>query len=334
MTEKNKTNCKRTNNSSKDDHYDVIGSLLHDRLVLFYEKYNPSKVPDAKTVLAKYQGKENALFTALVKKYGPEPDAADSGNSDDNNSEADEKDDDAEEDAAVASETEGCEKNKEAGVDDNSETKTNLATCNTIAPNVVLYCPIDTLPPEYCEYGPCFDECKPFLLSHCPNLYLTKYSRTVAEYVGVENQIAAGVEGLSLQVDDKVDKKKNKRKIGIKDTTKAAEGVMQPNAKVSIERLQRSKKKCITLIFGLEGFPECSKLKDVAKVFGKKFACSASVNKVAESVGTGTGGSGALQIQLQGDCAQEVADLLVKNFKVPQDKIFFLKKGITERVFK
>ena len=44
------------------------------RLTAFYEKYQPEKVSDVPTLLEKYAGKEDNLFKALTKKYGPEPD--------------------------------------------------------------------------------------------------------------------------------------------------------------------------------------------------------------------------------------------------------------------
>ena len=43
------------------------------RLVAFYTKYMPEKLDGIDTILDKYSGKEDKLFTALVKKYGPEP---------------------------------------------------------------------------------------------------------------------------------------------------------------------------------------------------------------------------------------------------------------------
>merc|ERR1712194_977077 len=44
-----------------------------ERLTKFYEKYVPEKIADVPTLLEKYAGKEDKLFLALGKKYGPEP---------------------------------------------------------------------------------------------------------------------------------------------------------------------------------------------------------------------------------------------------------------------
>ncbi|KAG7345706.1 translation initiation factor SUI1 [Nitzschia inconspicua] len=58
-----------------------------ERLRKFYELYVPEKVSDVPSLLEKYAGKEDKLFLALVKKYGPEPDDPyymDSADDDDN----------------------------------------------------------------------------------------------------------------------------------------------------------------------------------------------------------------------------------------------------------
>lgn len=44
-----------------------------ERLTAFYAKYMPEKLDGIDAILEKYEGKEDKLFLALVKKYGPEP---------------------------------------------------------------------------------------------------------------------------------------------------------------------------------------------------------------------------------------------------------------------
>lgn len=44
-----------------------------ERLVQFYKKYQPDKIDSVPGMLEKYAGKEDKLFMALTKKYGPEP---------------------------------------------------------------------------------------------------------------------------------------------------------------------------------------------------------------------------------------------------------------------
>lgn len=35
----------------------------------------------------------------------------------------------------------------------------------------VLYCGVCGLPAEYCEFGPDFEKCKPWLIQHAPDVY-------------------------------------------------------------------------------------------------------------------------------------------------------------------
>ena len=64
------------------------------RLTAFYEKYQPEKVSDVPSLLEKYAGKEDNLFKALVKKYGPEPDDPYYDDSDDDDEDDEEDGDD------------------------------------------------------------------------------------------------------------------------------------------------------------------------------------------------------------------------------------------------
>ena len=65
-----------------------------ERLTAFYEKYQPDKVSDVPSLLEKYAGKEDKLFLALTKKYGPEPDDPYDEDSDDDDDDDDMDDDD------------------------------------------------------------------------------------------------------------------------------------------------------------------------------------------------------------------------------------------------
>mmetsp|Transcript_35325 Transcript_35325/g.64773 ORF Transcript_35325/g.64773 Transcript_35325/m.64773 type:complete len:264 (+) Transcript_35325:44-835(+) len=60
-----------------------------ERLAAFYTKYMPEKLDGMDAILEKYEGKEDNLFKALVKKYGAEPEdpfyaATGSSDNDDN----------------------------------------------------------------------------------------------------------------------------------------------------------------------------------------------------------------------------------------------------------
>jgi density-regulated protein DRP1 len=78
----------------------------------------------------------------------------------------------------------------------------------------------------------------------------------------------------------------------------------------------RNKKKAVTSVEGLETFSV--KLKDAAKVFGKKFAASSSVKEKD---------SGGQEIVIQGDVIWDLPALLEKEYKIPKSKIFEREKG-------
>jgi len=67
------------------------------------------------------------------------------------------------------------EKEEKEKVEDEVEEKEgeekNATTINKPQPISVIYCGICGMPAEYCEWGPNFELCKPWLLQHCPELY-------------------------------------------------------------------------------------------------------------------------------------------------------------------
>eukprot|EP00759_Apiculatamorpha_spiralis_P022309 PhF_6_TR26595/c0_g1_i2/m.38488 len=48
---------------------------IRSRLERFYTQYNPSKLDSMDKAMASYEGREDEMFEALTKKYGPEPPA-------------------------------------------------------------------------------------------------------------------------------------------------------------------------------------------------------------------------------------------------------------------
>ncbi len=81
-----------------------------ERLVAFYTKYSPEKLEGINEILEKYEGKEDKLFMALVKKYGPEPEDpfyADDDDSDDDGESND--DDDSNDDGSINDQMEGLD---------------------------------------------------------------------------------------------------------------------------------------------------------------------------------------------------------------------------------
>lgn len=51
-----------------------------------------------------------------------------------------------------------------------NEENLNEEKTNEIIKLNVIYCPICSLPSEYCEYGPCYEECLPYIRQNQPNL--------------------------------------------------------------------------------------------------------------------------------------------------------------------
>ena len=88
---------------------------MEQRLMAFYEKYDSDKVDNVPSLLEKYAGKEENLFVALVKKYGPEPDDPYDANEDESD---DNDDNDLVEDVAnlTVSSSSKSKKNKMRGV--------------------------------------------------------------------------------------------------------------------------------------------------------------------------------------------------------------------------
>jgi hypothetical protein len=37
-------------------------------------------------------------------------------------------------------------------------------------PVVMVYCPVCSMPPEFCEFGTCFDKCLPWIVENCPEV--------------------------------------------------------------------------------------------------------------------------------------------------------------------
>jgi density-regulated protein len=108
------------------------------------------------------------------------------------------------------------------------------------------------------------------------------------------------VEGMDhLQID-----KKKRRGVKAKKTIKFETRVLIQTQKVK-------KKKAMTIISGMETV-EGVKLKDVSKVFSKRFAGSSSVKD----------GPKGKEIIIQGDHKEDVAAMIVNEFKVPGSSVF------------
>ena len=113
-----------------------------------------------------------------------------------------------------------------------------------------------------------------------------------------------------------VDAQKRAQKDAARKEAKAAaveqrQSERKAAAKVLIKRVERNKRKFVTVVSGLE--EHGIDLKKVAKEFGKRFATGSSVTKTA---------AGGEEITVQGDVSDEIYDFLVENHQdIPEDNI-------------
>mmetsp|Transcript_30413 Transcript_30413/g.72355 ORF Transcript_30413/g.72355 Transcript_30413/m.72355 type:complete len:181 (+) Transcript_30413:92-634(+) len=167
-----------------------------------------------------------------------------------------------------------------------------MADSEELVPLSVEYDPVTGVPPEFNE----------FLPPDCP------------EYKKWKGLNDAGLEGavekLSVSEKTKEGEEIEKRLPGGKVKKKAKPEIL-------LERNIRNKRKCITTVSGLDTFKV--KLSEASKLFGKKFASGASVVKTA---------SGKEQIDIQGDCLDQLAELILKQYGkdngITRKDIFFM----------
>ncbi|KAM2313613.1 hypothetical protein ACFX1S_026755 [Malus domestica] len=177
----------------------------------------------------------------------------------------------------------------------------------------VLCCAMCSLPAEYCEFGPDFEKCKPWLIQNAPDLYPDLVKEANAKETDkVANQLQST--GISSGGGDgaasSAPKEEVKRLPGGKIKKKEKQ-------EVTIEKVTRNKRKSITTVKGLELFGV--KLSDASKKLGKKFATGASVVK---------GPTEKDQIDVQGDIAYDIVEFITDTWPdVPEAAIFFIEDG-------
>ncbi|PON46780.1 Density-regulated protein DRP [Parasponia andersonii] len=178
----------------------------------------------------------------------------------------------------------------------------------------VLYCGVCSLPAEYCEFGPDFEKCKPWLIQNAPDLYpdilkesYAKEADKVTEQLQSTAISTGGGDGAASSASKP---EEVKRLPGGKIKKKE-------KLEVVIEKVTRNKRKCITTVKGLELFGV--KLSDASKKLGKKFATGASVVK---------GLTEKEQIDVQGDIAYDIVEFITDTWPdVPETAIFFIEDG-------
>ncbi|XP_071742388.1 translation machinery-associated protein 22-like isoform X2 [Rutidosis leptorrhynchoides] len=180
-------------------------------------------------------------------------------------------------------------------------------------PVQVLYCGVCGLPAEYCEFGPDFEKCKPWLVQFAPHVYphlLQDANGKDVETVSIQLQSSSISDGNSASGTSAPKQDPVKRLPGGKVKKKEKQEVI-------IEKVTRNKRKSITTLKGLDLFGV--KLSDASKKLGKKFATGASVVK---------GPTEKDQIDVQGDIAYDIVEFITHTWpEVPETAIFFIEDG-------
>lgn len=218
-------------------------------------------------------------------------------------------------------------------------------------PLKVTYCSSCSLPPEYCEFGGQWDQCKVLLEKSNPDLLAQMVARMKVAPPPPTPATADGEPALAAE--EKAPKKKAPKgddddeeddeddddesedeapaaaaAAGGDDEFLAAAAPVKPKKAalaqgIYLSMANRSKKKFITTIRGFDTFGIV--LKDVAKVLAKKFACAASVVKA-------TDGS---EIAIQGDLIQDLPHWIIEEYKQIDKKLIWTvdKAGKKVRAF-
>lgn len=174
-----------------------------------------------------------------------------------------------------------------------------------IEPRKVYLCAICTMPLEYCEFSGFQEKCKLWLKEHDESMY--------EEIYGVKD-VTEGVEKAKIEDDGTGDKKD---RTVVKDKSAKLEAKLERENKkkmasrVLIKRIERTKRKCVTTIYGLDIFGV--DLKKAAKMFANRFACGSSVAKNNQNQD---------EIVVQGDFSDDILKLILTNWpNVPEENI-------------
>jgi len=201
------------------------------------------------------------------------------------------------------------DKNKKIEIDDEEEVDTKGGDTNTddkedknsnvnLTAKVVKYCNICTFPEEFCEYSHVLD--KKIAREEKKSEEKTDEQEVNTKKEGGEG----GDKAEKTDKDDKIDEKKDKtdEKAEDKKDDKDKKKKKEDKSVIVVTNHKRSKKKVTTTVSNVEKFS--LNMKDVAKLFSKKFACSSSVTKENNSE----------FITLTGDFGTEIIDFLIEKF--------------------
>ncbi|PYI21127.1 eIF1-like protein [Aspergillus japonicus CBS 114.51] len=166
----------------------------------------------------------------------------------------------------------------------------------------VLYCGVCTLPVEYCEFGGTAKKCEDWLKDTHPDAYQQLYS---------EEALTSKLSSLSVSAQERAAKDAAKKEAKAA-AAEARDAERKAASKVHIKRVERNKRKHVTVITGLDIYG--LENKKLAKELGKKFATGSSMTRSA---------GGTEEITVQGDVSEDVKEWLLEFYakEIPEVNI-------------
>ena len=127
------------------------------------------------------------------------------------------------------------------------------------APVRVLYCGVCGLPAEYCEFGPDFERCKPWLRAHAPGVYTDDLLAPSSSAGGGDkdvDKVGERLQGVGISAADGSTSAGGASASKPEDVKRLPGGKIKKKEKkeVVIEKIVRNKRKCVTVVKGLELF--------------------------------------------------------------------------------
>ncbi|EPX72909.1 translation initiation factor [Schizosaccharomyces octosporus yFS286] len=174
-----------------------------------------------------------------------------------------------------------------------------------------LYCDVCTLPVEYCEFSGTLKKCKAWLKSAHEDVYLKLYS---------DSELASET-NKNLNVTEEPTEGEQPTKLTKEERRFEREEAKRMSSKVYIKTIERTKRKRVTTVQGLDAFN--IETKKAAKMLANKFATGASVTKTADKKD---------EIVIQGDLGYDIFDYIAEKFKeIPEDNIVVVEDTKSKR---
>lgn len=175
-----------------------------------------------------------------------------------------------------------------------------------------------TITEQYCEFGGTTKKCEEWLEKNHPKMHEKLYSEGMALETSTflisantyADALNANMATLSVEAQKRAEKDAAK-KAAKAQAAESREAERKAEAMVLIKRVERNKRKYVTVVSGLE--EHGLDLKKMGKELGKKFATGSSVTKTA---------SGGEEITIQGDVSDDIYDWLTEKYpEIPEDNI-------------